>query len=562
MNDLKKTKEVTKNLRALYVEDDSVARSQLQDILKMLFSEIYIAEDGLLGLEIFKKNSTKIDLIITDVQMPRLNGLDMSREIKAINGDQHILVLSAHNDTGYFESAINIGVDGFIIKPIVTDKFLQSIYKAAQAIQNQKLQESYQGEIERRLIERTNELERSLITDEITELYNKTKLNIELSTPGNYTIVLINIDNFDHINSTYGFEIGDKVLFSVARFLESISPPNSKLFRLPSDEMAFLFDNIDINSAESFAEMVIADISKNSIQIDDVEIHITCTIGITQGRGREMLLDAHIAMKEIREIGKNRYHIYDATKSSLQVKQKSNIEWFKKVKKALENDLVVPYFQPIVNNQNGLVEKYECLARIIDVNRIITPNYFIDPARLVGMLPNITKVMIKKCCEVFGAREDEFSINITEHDLKDGYLIEYLQEHLNKNSISPNRLVLEILENISAQGSEDALKQLIDLKNLGIKIALDDFGSEKSNFYRLQELNVDYLKIDGSFIKNIDTNENCYKIAKTIKHMADSLNAKVIAEFVCNESVYNKIMELGIEYSQGYYFGKPLESTL
>jgi len=119
--------------------------------------------------------------------------------------------------------------------------------------------------------------------------------------------------------------------------------------------------------------------------------------------------------------------------------------------------------------------------------------------------------------------------------------------------------VLEILENISAQGSEDALKQLTTLKEMGLKLALDDFGSEKSNFHRLQELNVDFIKIDGAFIKNLARNDNCYKITKTIKSMAESLEAKVIAEFVCDEEVFNKVKELGIEFSQGYYFGAPRE---
>lgn len=559
METLNEIQALTKDLSILYVEDSEFVRIPTMHLLSQLFKEIHVANDGHEGLEFYKNSHKPIDLVLTDIQTPRMTGLQMAKEIKQLNDQQHILIFSGYNSPENYAEAIEIGVEGFILKPMEREKFLKVIAKAARAIKNQKFQENYQLEIEKLLSERTSELDKLLGTDEITGLPNKTRLYFELGKCGSCSLVLVNIDNFDHINSTYGFEIGDKVLYGVARYLEKLVPERSTLYRLPSDEMAFLVPGSDRQKIEDFAGSILKGISHHRVAVDDIEMHITCTIGIALGGGRQMLTDAHIAMKEIREVGKNRYCVFDPGRSTLQSLQKNNIEWFRKIRKALESELVVPFFQPIVNNQTGRIEKYECLARIIENDRIITPNFFIDPARLVGMLPDITRMMISRSFASFAGRSDEFSVNITEYDLKDGYLIDFIRSQLEKHQIAPNRVVLEILENISAQGSEDALKQLTTLKEMGLKLALDDFGSEKSNFHRLQELNVDFIKIDGAFIKNLARNDNCYKITKTIKSMAESLEAKVIAEFVCDEEVFNKVKELGIEFSQGYYFGAPRE---
>ncbi len=561
MGELNRLQSETKNLTVLYVEDDYNAREQIKDILGLLFKNVIIANNGAEGLEKYKEQGKAIDLILTDVQMPVMDGLEMAKRIKEISPHKHLLILTAHNDTDYFVKAIDLGVDGFIIKPIASDKFLRSIERSCKMIKNQKLEELYQQELESTLQVRTLELEQSLITDEITGLYNKNKLNLDLAKEGDYAVLLVNLDNFDHINSTYGYDIGDDILRQTALFFSEMKPSNCRLYRLASDEFVFLFEDSQGLSVQKFAEELLERLSRKKFLSSDVDICLTSTVGIARGSTKQTLVDAHIAMKDVRQIGKNRYCFYSNT-SDLQQKQKNNIEWMRKVKTALDQDLIIPYFQPIVNNKTQQIEKYECLARILDVNRIITPNYFIEPAKLVGMIPNITKVMLKKCFHTFASNDKEFSINITECDLRDGYLPDMLTELLQKYKIRPNRVVLEVLENISTQESAEVLSQLKKIKELGIKLALDDFGSEKSSFYRLQELNVDYIKIDGAFIKNICTNKNCFQIAKTIKQLAENLDAKVIAEFVHSQEVYNTLKELDIEFSQGYFFGVPKEKVL
>ncbi len=270
-----------------------------------------------------------------------------------------------------------------------------------------------------------------------------------------------------------------------------------------------------------------------------------------------MLRNAHIAMKEVRQIGKNHYFLYDKNESILEESHKNNIEWSKKVKKAVKERSIIPYFQPIVDNKSREIVKYECLARMIDLEDVIVPSYFIEPAILIGMISEITKIMIDKIFAFFSNNKQSFSINITEDDFLENYLVEFLMEKAKEYDIQYNRVTLEILENISDKRSQMILDQIEELQKTGFKISIDDFGSEKSNFQRLHKLNVDFIKIDGRYIRDIDTNRNSEKIVKSIVAFAHSIEAKVISEFVHSEAVFEKVKELGVDYSQGYLFGPP-----
>lgn len=227
------------------------------------------------------------------------------------------------------------------------------------------------------------------------------------------------------------------------------------------------------------------------------------------------------------------------------------------LKKALEDDAISPYFQPIVNLKTNSIEKYECLARMSHENEIISPAFFLKPAKVSGILPELTRVIIEKSFKVMQNSELEFSINITDDDLKENYLMEFLKNMCSKYNIVPQRVTLEVLENISSYDTKEAIEQLESLKKAGHKISIDDFGAESSNFARVQRLNVDYIKIDGSFIKDIVEDENSLNIVKTIIYYAKRSNIKVIAEFVHSKTVLDILKVLDIDYVQGYYLGKP-----
>lgn len=557
MTDLKQIQAIAGEMSVLYVEDEPDARMQLTAILEKFFAKVVVAVNGEDGIQKYHENGG-VDLIITDIQMPKMTGIEMIKTIKAVNEEQHALIISAHNELRFFTDAVHIGIDGFIIKPVDMEQLLNSLYKVSDTIATKRDNIRYQEDLEDKILERTLELEKKLITDELTGLFNRKRLDTLLSDGKERTVLLADLDNFDRFNASYGYRFSDKILLEVAKLLKTNAPEGSTLFRINGDHFIYLLDSPGTDAA-TVATDLIGKIRNHPFSIDGIDdINITTTIGIAQGKSEQTLIHAHTAVKEARLIGKNRFKLYNRN-SQLETEQKNNLIWAKKVKKALAEERIVPYFQPIINNYTGKIEKYECLARLIDTKEVVSPASFIEPARLIGLLPEITRAMIQKSCRYFSKRSEDFTLNITEEDLKEGYMPDFLAQTIARYKIRPERLTLEILENISAKGTDDSLDQLRQFKETGFKIALDDFGSETSNFSRLRNLQVDFIKIDGSYIKDLDTDENSFKIAQTITRFAGLIDAKVIAEYVHSEAVEKMVRNLWIDYSQGYYYSPPLK---
>jgi len=391
--------------------------------------------------------------------------------------------------------------------------------------------------------------------DSVTHLHNKTFLEQQLlSNPNSHTLLLLNINNFSYINTAYGFDIGDKILKKIAKKLsENFS--KHETFRLNSDEFGLLFEgtiNIvsQIKSIQSYFYNTL-------IQVDDISLHIAFTYGAAKGNGK-LLRNCALALKQAKSLGKNRYHIFDEQVESADILTRDRfIATNTLLHAALELDQVVPYFQGIYHNQSQKISKFEVLARIVTDDGVLTPYHFIDAAKLSGILPEITRVMIDKSFKIMSSNDFSFSLNITEDDLSQNYLLEYLTEKSKQYSITPQRIILEILEGVSAAGKKNHLNQLTQLKAKGYALAIDDFGTEYSNFERILELDIDYLKIDAKYIKNIDVSNKSYEITRAITFFAHNANIPCIAEFVHNESVQSVVNTLGIDYSQGYYFSEP-----
>lgn len=394
--------------------------------------------------------------------------------------------------------------------------------------------------------------------DSLTNLYNKSYLEIILNTQKDKTLILLNINNFSYINTAYGFDIGDEILINVSRILEKHFEIDT-LCKINSDEFALVF-NKKIPISEKILE--IQDFfMKNLINIEKIKLNITFSYGAVSGKNN-LLRKAASALKEAKENGKNRFEIFEQNSNDDYLKREAFINSTNLIKNALDNNQVVPFFQGIYDNVSDCITKYEALARIVLEDRVLSPYEFLEPAKLSGLLPEITKVMIDKTMKTMSNNNHEFSINITEDDLAEGYLNEYLDEKIAFYKIDHKRVILEILEGVSSTGKKNHIKQLTLLKKHGFKIAIDDFGAEYSNFERILDLDIDYIKIDAKYIKDIDTNKRSYEIVKAISFFAKNVNIPCIAEFVHNESVQKFVKELGINYSQGYYFSEPKKELL
>lgn len=263
-------------------------------------------------------------------------------------------------------------------------------------------------------------------------------------------------------------------------------------------------------------------------------------------------------MKQAKSLGKNRYHVFDNNVENVDDATRGHfIATNNLLHTALELDQITPYFQGIYDSKRKTITKFEVLARIVKEDEVISPYHFIDIAKLSGLLPEITQIMIEKSFKIMAKYDYSFSLNITEDDLSQNYLLDFLSKKVKEYDISPQRVVLEILEGVSASGKKNHIKQLNQLKAAGYLLAIDDFGTEYSNFERILELDIDYLKIDAKYIKDIDKSEKSYEITRAITFFAHNAKIPCIAEYVHNKSVQSVVNTLGIDYSQGYYFSEP-----
>ena len=374
------------------------------------------------------------------------------------------------------------------------------------------------------------------------------------------------IDDYLTIENTYGQEFSQVLISQCANILSQFTNQEATLYHIHGANFAFLIKKLkndrDIHLAQSIKSLF----ENTFITINELEISISFSTGISRHKSDKLIIQANTILQEIMQNSMNHYKLYTPNKQREEM-QKNNLYWNAIIKSVIVNDKLAVYYQPIICNKTQSIQKYECLVRAIDKDKVIAPFMFLNAAKSRGLLPSITKTVIEKSFKLFSQNDIDFSINITEDDLKDDYLIPFLKHKLEKYNIQPQRVYLEVLENITSIDADNVLKQFQELKQLGFKISIDDFGAEASNLSRLLTIKADIIKIDGQFIKNLDNDQNSIKIVETIVSLAQKLGCKTVAEFVHNEEIFHIVNDLGVDYSQGYYFSPPLpnvakESTL
>ncbi|PHQ65081.1 MAG: diguanylate cyclase [Sulfurimonas sp.] len=402
---------------------------------------------------------------------------------------------------------------------------------------------------------------KSQITDNLTKLPNRQKLIEDLKKNEEYKLAIINIYEFKEINKYYGFSVGDMLIVKVAYILsKELEKLDVNLYSLAVGEFALLTN--EIYSKEIFINLVkslMKSIDSKNFYINEKTLNIYTYSGITMQKN--YFQNVELAVNYAKEQKIDLVFLDD--NPAIKKKMLDNIKWTNKLKEAIEDDRIKVFIQPIIDNLQGDIKKYECLVRLIDINaKVVSPSSFLQIAKKSRLYPQITKAVISKSFEYFKDKKDEFSINITLDDIKNRDTVDFLKDKLSEYKDIGSRLILEIVEDERIEEYKEVNYFIEEVRCFGCKIAIDDFGTGYSNFDYLMRLNIDFIKIDGSIIKNIDYDKNSVIITELIISFAKKLNIKTIGEFVHSESVYNKIKEMGVDYSQGYYFGEPKEISV
>ncbi|MDF1878453.1 EAL domain-containing protein [Sulfurimonas sp. SAG-AH-194-C20] len=408
-----------------------------------------------------------------------------------------------------------------------------------------------------KLMQHQDELTNLLYIDTGTGLKNRNALIKDIKTDTKLSAILINIDNFSHINNLYGENFGDTVLLEFSTFIYSNFSLDTQmsLYRLSGDEFILISSSNTLTQSYAYAQDLLDKCTNTSIMIDEQEISLNITIGISFENNKQLITTTHMAIIAARKEALS-IKIY-TEKLSLNNEYENNIKWIKEIKDAISDDRITMFYQKIIDNNDPKQRKYEALIRLIDKKgNIITPHFFLEISKKAKLYKQLTKIVINKVFEDFKDNDYDFSFNITIDDILDEEINKHIIYTLEKYDIS-QRVIFEIVESESIDNF-DAVEDFITMvKKYGCRISIDDFGTGYSNFEHLMRLQADYIKIDGSIIKEITTNKRSELITSVIVAFAKEMNIETIAEFVETKEINDKLIKLGVNKSQGYYFDKP-----
>ena len=395
--------------------------------------------------------------------------------------------------------------------------------------------------------------------DSVTSLPNRQKLIEDIESSSEHVaLASIHINNLREISDFYGQEISAELIKEIAVvLLNFLNEKIITLYKASGDEFSLLSkNNISMANYEKIVQNLIEHFDYNMIKVDDNEFNISISVGIAGGDKQRLITNSQMALRKAVELSKS----YLAFENSSEIEEQfqSNIEMTTKIKNAIHNDDILVFAQPIVANSKDGKEKYECLVRMRDGDKIISPFFFLEISKKARLYSMVTKIVIEKSFDYFKDKTAEFSINLTLDDILNDEVTTLLKRKLIEYNIG-DRVVLELVESEGIEDFESVNEFILSMKALGCQIAIDDFGTGYSNFEYLMKLNADYIKIDGSLVKNIHTDKNSELVVQLIVDFAKRLNIKVIAEFIHNKEVQDKIESLEIDYSQGYYFSEPKE---
>ena len=408
------------------------------------------------------------------------------------------------------------------------------------------------------LIELENKYEdvyNQMTTHPLTKLPNRQKLNEVLDSSGNKSLVLINIDGFSAINETQGFDVGDELLKQMGAFLHSMYSDEMEVFHLEGDVFGVLNRDALIDEKKLFN--IQKEINFVSFLLGGIENKLSVTLGLVMHEEGNLIQKAEFALKDARSLGPNRARKYSDDIKIIQTIHE-NALWSQRVREALEKEKILTYFQPIFSTSTLKIEKYECLVRLDYKGEIISPYKFLEAAKYSGQLYKIFRIMFENACKKTKEFEGQFTINMTDKDLEEPDLLEYIDEMMEKHSVNPSQIGIEILEEKSIMNNELIKERLHILYEKGFSIIIDDFGAECSNFGQLVNLPISVLKIDGMFIKDLPNNAQHRIITESIVGFSKKIQTPTVAEFVHSKEVLDIVKEIGIEYVQGFHLGEPL----
>ena len=410
--------------------------------------------------------------------------------------------------------------------------------------------------------------------DPLTGLFNRRRFIEEgkrwLAEPGQagFAVMLLDLDQFRDINDLHGHHQGDRLLQQVGRALRNQLRQVDIIARLGGDEFGILFNSTSPSAVEQAAARCCEALRGMEVRQGRTRLPVSTSIGITlfpeHGASMEQLLsNADIALYEAKASGRNAWYLYDGA-APYRERIHERAYWEQQLQRTLDSDMVELHFQPIMELASGSISHYEALLRARDEQgRVLPPPSLIEAAERGGMIHRLDEKVVDQVTEHLARLEADgnpvcLAMNLSGLSFQNPSLVRHVQAALDRHRVPPQRLVFEITETAALADVGNAIDTMQALRELGCRFALDDFGVGFSSLYYLKKLPIDFVKLDGSFVRNLDEDPEHQVLVRALVDVARAFQLQIVAEFVENEAVLTLLRELGVHYGQGYHIDRPM----
>ena len=385
-------------------------------------------------------------------------------------------------------------------------------------------------------------------------------------------LLFIDLDQFKYINDACGHPAGDRLICKVADELCRSIGSNDVVARFGGDEFVILARHTGREDAESSAELILNNMRRLTHVEDERVFHVHCSIGISIVDGDnlhhdELIQQADLACREAKLAGRNRFRVFEASGTGEERRQ-ADVGWVTSLRNAIDEDRFALRFQPINRIDSGETAHHEVLIRLLgEDGSLVSPDAFLPSAARFGLMSEIDFWVIRHAAiayEKYAAadRSLSFSINLSAHAFENDDLTDYVARTFAAHSVPPERIIFEITESLAIRRPLHVDRQIAALRKLGCQFALDDFGTGYSSFSYLQKLKFDYLKIDGTFVRELPHQPVDQKMIRLISEVGREAGMQIVAEYVQDADTLTLLAGLGVDMAQGYFVGRPTERPI
>jgi diguanylate cyclase (GGDEF)-like protein/PAS domain S-box-containing protein len=413
--------------------------------------------------------------------------------------------------------------------------------------------------------------------DPLTGLHNRASFARQLDAHADLgrrygsedALLLLDLDHFKYVNDTLGPHAGDHVIARVAKVLAARLRDTDVLARLGGDEFAVLLPRADTAAAQRVAGALLVTLRAERIAIPGTgERTITASIGVAAFErdealsGAEVLVNADLAMYDAKEAGRNQVALHTAGEHA-QLRMHTRVTWAQRIRDAIDDGRFTLVAQPILDLKTGVPTRFEVLLRMLDHHGdLIPPSAFMSTAERLGMIQEIDALVVARAIRAVAAAgagigDARVEINLSGASMGDPRILRVIERELRETGLDPARVIFEITETTAIANIADAREFSDELATLGCRFALDDFGAGFGSFYYLKHVRFDILKIDGEFVRDACATRTDRLVIEAVVAIARGLGKQTVAEHVGDEPTVALLRELGVDYGQGYFLGKP-----